>query len=385
MRLLHLIHTANPASGGPIEGIKQIASVGLARNIEIEILTLDPPNASYLRNFPVKIRALGAVGASKYGYSSQFVPWLRQNHRNYDCVIINGIWQFHSYGGWLALHKTETPYVVFTHGMLDPWFRRHYPIKHLKKWLYWPWADYRVLRDARAVLFTTEQERSLAPESFWLYRANPYVVGYGTRVPKFDVEALRYEFFARFPDLRNKRLAIFIGRIHPKKGLDLLIEAFHRTLARDPNWHLLIVGPDQIGWQADLQRLSGTLGIKDRITWTGMLQDERKWAALAASEVFVLPSHQENFGIVVAEALACGVPVLLSNQVNIWREIESANAGFVEADTLSGTVNLLEAWNRLGEVERSTMRANCHLCFERYFEIESSAGRLFELLESFSS
>ena len=382
MKLLHLIHSADPASGGPIEGIKQFARNGLARGIEIELLTLDPPDASYLRDFPVKVRTLGATYAGKYGYSPQLVPWLRQNHGKYDCVIVNGIWQYHSYACWLALHKTDTPYVVFPHGMLDPWFRHQYPIKHLKKWLYWPWTEYRVLRDAEFVLFTTEEESNLARESFWLYRVNPFVVGYGTSIPEFDLQELREGFFVRFPDLRNKRLATFVGRIHPKKGCDLLIEAFHRSLARDPDWHLLIVGPDQLGWQVNLERLSETLGIKNRITWAGMLRDERKWAALAASEVFVLPSHQENFGIVVAEALACGVPVLISNQVNIWREIQSENAGFVEQDTLTGTVNLLEAWNRLGETGRSAMRANCRPCFDRYFDIDQSAGRFFELIET---
>jgi glycosyltransferase involved in cell wall biosynthesis len=213
---------------------------------------------------------------------------------------------------------------------------------------------------------------------------NPFVVGYGTRVPKFDLRALRHEFFVRSPGLRNKRLAIFIGRIHPKKGCDMLIEAFHRSFARDPDWHLLIVGPDQLGWQADLERLSETLGIKDRITWAGMLRGERKWGALAASEIFVLPSHQENFGIVVAEALACGLPVLISNQVNIWREIQSENAGFVEQDTLSGTVNLLDAWKRLGEDGRSAIRTNCRRCFDRYFDLDRNASRFIEMIESLS-
>jgi glycosyltransferase involved in cell wall biosynthesis len=267
--------------------------------------------------------------------------------------------------------------------MLDPWFRRQYPLKHLKKWLYWPWAEYRVLRDAKVVLFTSEEERTLAAKSFWLYRVNPFVVGYGTRVPDYDLRTLRDEFFNRFPDLRGKRLAIFVGRIHPKKGCDLLVEAFHRTLARDPDWHLLMVGPDQVGWQMELEQRSETLGIKNRITWTGMLRGERKWSALAASEIFVLPSHQENFGIVVAEALACGIPVLISNQVNIWREIQSENAGFIEHDTLGGAVSLLDSWNRLGEAERSTIRANARRCFDRYFDLDRNASRFLELIENF--
>ena len=384
MKVLHLIHSAEPAGGGPIEGIKQLLPIMFSHNIEVEVVTLDPPNAPFLRDFPIEVQTLGATYAGKYRYSPQLVPWLRQNHRKYDCVIVNGIWQYHSYACWLALHGTETPYVVFTHGMLDPWFKSQYPIKHLKKWLYWPWADYRVLRDAKFVLFTSEEERTLAAKSFWLYRVNPFVVGYGTRAPKFDLQKLRLEFFSRFPDLRNKRLAIFVGRIHPKKGCDLLIEAFSRSLARDPDWHLLIVGPDQVGWQADLERLSDTLGIKDRITWPGMLQGEQKWGALASSEVFVLPSHQENFGIVVAEALACGIPVLISNQVNIWREIQSENAGFVEQDTLGGTVNLLEAWSQIGEAGRSAMRVNCRRCFDRYFDLDRTSSRLLNLIERVS-
>ena len=150
----------------------------------------------------------------------------------YDAVIVNGIWQFHSFGAWRALRNSSTPYVLFTHGMLDPWFKKQYPLKHLKKWMYWPWAEYRVLRDAQAVLFTCEEERVLARESFWLYRCNEVVVSYGTAKPKGDPELERQEFFTRYPELRGKKLALFMGRIHPKKGCDLLIEAFAKVLAR---------------------------------------------------------------------------------------------------------------------------------------------------------
>ena len=93
----------------------------------------------------------------------RLLSWLRENATRYDAVIVNGIWQYHSYATWLALHRSETPYFVFTHGMLDPWFKRRHPLKHLKKWLYWPWADYRVLRDAQAVIFTCEEERGGSP------------------------------------------------------------------------------------------------------------------------------------------------------------------------------------------------------------------------------
>lgn len=382
MKLLHLIRSADPESGGPIENIRQMASIYSAHGVEAYVVSLDPPDAPFLKDFPINIQGLGNANGGKYGYSPELIPWLKRNHHQFDGVIVNGIWQFHSYACWRALHDTSTPYVVFTHGMLDPWFRRQYPLKHLKKWLYWPWAEYRILRDARHVVFTSEEERELAAKSFWLYRVNPFVVGYGTRVPAFDREALRRQFFNQQPHLQGKRIAIFVGRIHPKKGCDLLIRAFQRTMGSDPSWHLLIVGPDQVGWQAELQKMSDDLRISDRITWPGMLRGEQKWSAFAASEAFVLPSHQENFGIVVAEALAFELPVLISNKVNIWREIQRDQAGFVEPDSLEGTISLLEAWGRLEESERSAMRVNASRCFDQHFNLERNAIRFLDMLRS---
>ena len=382
MRLLHVIQSVNPAHGGPIEGVRQIARIYASRKIDAELVSHELPDDPCVADFPLKVHALGPGSLGKYGYSPRLLPWLEQSHHNYDCVIVHGIWQYHGYACWRVLRNTQTPYVVFTHGMLDPWFKRQYPLKHIKKSLYWRWREYRVLRDAKAVLFTSEEERILAAQSFRVYRVNPFVVGYGTRIPNLDLVTLRTEFLAEHPHLRGKRLAIFIGRIHPKKGCDLLIEAFHKTLAANPDWHLLMVGPDQVGWQVELQQMSNRLGIFDRITWTGMLQGERKWGAIAASEIFVLPSHQENFGIVVAEALAGGVPALISNQVNIWREIQNEHAGLVEQDSLAGTINLFQAWNLLDDSQRAAMRTNSRLCFEKHFDLENSSSRFLRLMQS---
>jgi glycosyltransferase involved in cell wall biosynthesis len=264
--------------------------------------------------------------------------------------------------------------------MLDPWFKRTYPLKHAKKWLYWPWADYRVLRDARAVLFTCEQEKLLAPQSFALYRAHAVVTGLGTTPPPPGVNASL--FLDRYPELRGKRLLLFMGRIHPKKGCDLLLEAYAATMAQDRAWRLVFAGPDSLNWQQTLAARAAALGIADRIVWTGMLRDAMKWSALFAAEVFALPSHQENFGIAVAESLACGVPVLISREVNIWREIEAGHAGLVAPDTLAGTISLLTEWQQLPESERATMRENADRCFAQHFDIEHSAARLLAVIET---
>jgi glycosyltransferase involved in cell wall biosynthesis len=266
--------------------------------------------------------------------------------------------------------------------MLDPWFKKHYPLKHFKKWMYWPWAEYRVLRDAQAVLFTCEEERVLARQSFWLYRCNEVVVNYGTARPGGDLQTEVDQFFECHPELRGKKLALFMGRLHPKKGCDLLIEAFARVLAEHSEWHLVIAGPDQVGWQKKLQQQAQGLGIASRITWTGMIGGAMKWGALRAAEVFVLPSHQENFGIVVAEALAAGTPTLISNKVNIWREVQADGAGLVADDTLAGACAFFRSYIDLHQDQRLTMHRSARQCFEQRFEIGRAAGTLHGVLVS---
>jgi glycosyltransferase involved in cell wall biosynthesis len=325
------------------------------------------------------VHALGP-GKGNYGYTPDLVPWLRDHASRYDVVVVRGIWQYTSFACWRALRNSSTPYVVFTHGMLDPWFKRAYPLKHLKKWMYWPWAEYRVLRDAAAVLFTCEEERILARQSFWLYRCNEVVVNYGTAAPSSDREAQESAFFALHPKLKGKRIALFLGRIHTKKGCDLLIEAFSQVLAQDPDWHLVIAGPDQIGWQSTLTELAREKGVERLITWPGMISGDVKYGAIKAAEVFVLPSHQENFGIAVAEALACGTPVLISERVNIWREVQQDGAGIVARDDLAGTCSLLRSWIEMSPLQRSTMREKARSCFERRFHIENAAESLVRVL-----
>jgi glycosyltransferase involved in cell wall biosynthesis len=381
MRVLQVIHTMNPAGGGPIESLTQVAGIMARDGHSTEVLLLDTPEASWLANLPFAVHALGPASGT-YGYTPKLVPWLRKNASRYDAVVVRGLWQYTSFACWRALRSSGTPYVVFTHGMLDPWFKRAYPLKHLKKWMYWPWAEYRVLRDAAAVLFTCEEERILARKSFWLYRCNEVVVNYGTAAPSPDGGSQESAFFALHPALKGKRIALFLGRIHTKKGCDLLIEAFSEVLAQDPDWRLVIAGPDQIGWQSALIELACKKGTEHLITWPGMISGDVKYGALRAAEVFVLPSHQENFGIAVAEALACGTPVLISEKVNIWREVQEDGAGIVVSDDLAGTCSLLRSWINMSQPQRSMMREKGRSCFERRFHIEKAAESLVRVLAS---
>ena len=355
-------------------------SRGLARRgHKIDIVVLDDPSARWLADVDLTVHPLGH-GLTSYRYSGKLLPWLRQHDGDYDCVVVNGLWQYLSFAAWRRFSGSSIPYYVFPHGMLDPWFKETFPLKHLKKWLYWPWADYRVLRDATAVIFTSEEERLQARKSFWLYRCREKVSPLGVEALATVSSQAREEFLARYPALRNARILLFLGRLHPKKGCDILIDALSRVVDPQNPISLVLAGPDQIGWEAELRTQVARLNLESHVVFTGMLQGAMKQGAFASADAFILASHQENFGMSVVEALAGGLPVLISNRVNIWREIDMDRAGYVEPDNLEGTVRLIKRWIATSPAERETMRANARQCFARRFEIGKAVDSLLQIL-----
>ena len=380
MRILHLLRSLNPADGGPIEAVRLMSLEHVAAGHEVEIAALDEPGDP-IGDLPFPLYLLGPAQGT-FGRSDKLVPWLRREHARFDAVIVNGLWQYHGYGCRAALQGSQTPYFVFPHGMLDPWFKQRYPLKHLKKWLYWPFGDYRVIRDAAATLFTCEEEKVLAAQSFWLYKANAVVTGLGTRAPKVNLKEAAVGFLAEHPELRGKRVVLFMGRLHPKKGCDLLLQAFAQAFRGTADWRLLFVGPDQIGWREELETMANVMGISSQVVWAGARMGEHKWGALAVAEVFALPSHQENFGIAVVEALACRVPVLISDKVNIWREILEERAGLVAADSVEGCAQMLRDWAALDAEERGMYEAQAEQCFKKHFDIRVCAEVVLEAVRA---
>lgn len=387
LRVLHIIATADPVSGGPIEGI--LRQNDATRHIaERTLVTLDSPDAQFLSSLDIEVHPLGedrpkSLGIFQhYGVTSRMIPWLKRHSENYDVIVVNGLWNFATFAASRTLPGRSTPYFVFTHGMMDPWFRKTYPLKHLAKIVFWMSVEGRLLAGARSVLFTSEEERRLARGQFPVWRYREEVVGYGTAPPPPPSDAQKASFRALVPELGEKPYLLFLSRIHRKKGCDLLIEAFGKASQKRLDLQLVIAGPDQEGLRATLKARADALGVADRIHWPGMLKGDAKWGAYHGAEAFVLPSHQENFGIVVAEALACSLPVLITNKVNIWREVEGAEAGLVRNDDQPGVDALLADWLSLLPSDRDQMRLNAHAAFERCFNVENVAPALIETIKS---
>jgi glycosyltransferase involved in cell wall biosynthesis len=379
MRILHIIGTLDPKAGGPIETVRILLQHG-PEDYSSEVVTLDDPAAPFLQELSFPVHALGPQTWT-YGYASRLLPWLKANRDRFDGVLVHGLWQYIGYATWRAMGG-RVPYMVFPHGMLDPYFKNAFPLKHLKKWMYWLLVEYWVLRGAFRVLFTCEAESRLARESFWLHRWTPCVVPFGAIAPEADVDAQCNAFWDICPALRGRRFLLYLGRIHPKKGCDLLVNAYAKLAARHPEVDLAMAGPDAQGWRVHLEQAAQAAGAAHRIHWPGMLRGDAKWGAFRASEAFVLPSHQENFGIAVAEALACGKPVLLSDKVNIAPEIASDGAGWMEPDTAAGTERLLEHWLQMTSEQRHTMSAKAIACFRSRYDMQENAKVVMRLFES---
>ena len=378
-KILHVVSSVDPALGGVAESIVRRGEKLVEMGHQVEVVSLDEPENPVLKGYPLRLHALGP-GITAWCYSRKLIPWLRTHCSKYDAVIVDGIWQFHAFATRQALKGTKTPYFVFTHGMLDPWFKHTYPLKHLKKWMFWPWSEYRVLRDARVVLFTCEEEKQLARESFWLYRAKERLAPLGTTEPPRNNTALAEGFFQAFSYLRNQPFFLFLGRIHPKKGCDLILSAFAEIAKEHPNQQLVMAGPGESGYLATLKAQASALGIEHRVHWIGMVKGNAKWGALYACDAFVLPSHQENFGIAVVEALACNKPVLISEKVNIWREIKQDGCGLVALDNPQGTATLLKDWLARPIAGRTAMAEQARKTYEQRYTITASANALLSAL-----
>ena len=366
-----------------MEAIKQM-SAGLGHhNASVEVLSCtDRADDSWVTDFPLRVHALGPGRLGRFGYTPRLRPWLVEHGREYDAWVINGLWQFQSLGAAEVARRLEVPYYIYAHGMLDPRGRRAHPFKHLKKMLYWILFERRALRMAKAVCFTSTEEARLALSCFPLGSWKSFVAGAGILSPPVPKQEAVAAFMQRFPSLQKKRIWTFLGRIHPVKGLNLLIEAFRKLGAEAKDVHLLVVGPGDTDYVAAMQRLVVEAGLTSRVTFTGPLYGEDKWVSFKASELFVLPSHQENFSLAVAEALAMGVAVCISDKINIWREISESGAGIVCADDVTSLVEALRSWNRLQvEARRDTSRRAVE-CFGAHFRAERVALRFFEKISA---
>jgi glycosyltransferase involved in cell wall biosynthesis len=368
MNILHVIANLAPRYGGPSKACIEMARAVAARGHKVSIYTTNQDGDDVL---PVSLESPVIDGGVEFKYFpiqppkfwGTSLPLARAIKRDlalYDIVHIHSLYLFHDLITGRVCRKYRVPYIIRPHGTLDPYlYQRHRLRKRIMELLF----ENRNIKGAAALHYTTEEEMLLAKP--YVFNSPGIVVPNGLNWAEYEKLPPPGAFRRLFPQVGDSRLVLFLGRLNFKKGFDLLVPAFAKTLKAFPDIHLIIAGPDNDGYGAKVRGWLREYELLDKTTFTGMLEGRDKLAAFRDAEMFVLPSYTENFGISVLEALACGVPVVVSDKVNIWREIKGAGAGLVvptEPESLAQAMSVLlndqDSARQMGQSGQRLVREN---------------------------
>lgn len=372
MKILHVLETLSPRYGGPVSVLLALADAQQQVGHEVTVLTT---NADHPRGVFRKPGwdALARGGVPVYYAPVQFAPlrfsrqlaaYLKKAVARFDLVHIHGLYRFpQTYAAWQA-RRQGVPYVVTPHGALDPYlYARSSSGKLRLKRLYERWFDLLNLHAAGAIHYTAEEERERA--SFLGLKAPSFVVPNGIDWARYRELPARGALRAR-SGLGEAPVVLFLGRLHFKKGLDLLIPAFDALRRRVPDAQLVIAGPENDDYGQQVRGWVRERGLEAAVHFVGPLEGADVVQAYVDADGFALPSYTENFGMTVAEAMACALPVVISDQVNIHAEVSGAGAGLVTACDAGEVTAALELLLRDPDRRRAMGAAGRRLVQERF-------------------
>ena len=329
MKVLHVIFSLEPEQGGPVTAVLGLTSALSQQGICCEIFTTlwKEGSADAMRScaVPIKQFAVGFPARFWHGYSKSLAKTLRDRIGSgaFDLVHVHEPWHYPGFIAFRAARKHGVPYVLSPLGALEAWCLRQ---KAFKKWVYMKMIQGHILQSANAIhALTNEEMKSISDLG---YETPVFVAPNGVDSSPFEYSPDVSEFLSAHPELSGKRVILFLGRLHRKKGLDVLARSYASLLHKIKDVALLVAGPDEDGTQKRMESILKTSLALRSIVFTGMLTGRDKLTALACADLFVLSSYSEGFSMAVLEALAAGLPVVISRQCN-FPEVSEHDAGFV--------------------------------------------------------
>lgn len=330
MKIVHAISTLAAEHGGPTKACLEMANYVSDHGHDVVIHATDyqiPPEAlknnGLANDHGVRIFYHPSVHVGPMAISPGMAKGLKRDIRDADAVHLHSLYLLHDYYVWKYCQAFGKPYLVRPHGSLNPAFRNRHK---LRKWVVNTLFMDRVIDDAYALHFSCKSEEDRAQPA--ARGKNGVVIPNGLNTRAYSNLPPGNQFRELFPDDPNKKIILFLGRLNFIKGLDLLADAFAKLRQNNPHAYLLIAGPDG-GMEEKLKRQLADNNVSDAVRFTGLIMGDDKLAAFAAADVFVLPSYSENFGISAVEAMAAGVPTIITDQVNIHHEIAEDGAGVI--------------------------------------------------------
>ncbi len=374
MRVCHVVASVNRNIGGPAVSVPRLASALAARGVESRLATLDYPEHG--PQTPVPGAALTSLPTTSLnrlgrGWSPAFHHALAELARQgLDVLHNHGLWMFPNHYARQVAVAANIPLVISPRGMVEQWSLGR---SRWKKWLVWHAFEKANL--ARAALFHATSHEEAASIRALGFRQPIAMIPNGIEIPEAGATGDRALLEQKFPELRGRRWLLFLSRLHPKKGVLELLRVWQRLHARFPDWQLVLAGPDLDGYSATVLAAVNDLQLAGRVTITGMLSGAVKASAWAGAELFVLPTHSENFGISVAEALAHGCPALTTHGAP-WRSLIEHRCGWWIEMTESALAAALPAALQLPAEERRAMGARGRDWMQRDFSWPGIAQRM---------
>lgn len=360
MKILMVIPALGSVYGGPSKSVLELAQALGNRGIEVDVIattangtdTLDVPTQTWIKENSYRLQYFPYWNLFDYKFSLALTYWLFNHVKDYHIVHTNAIFSYPVLPAYWACQKHNVPYIVAPRGMLEPWALAY---KSWKKNLYYTLWEKPSLQKAKAIqmLASTEAERVKQLE----LKTPLVIIPNGLHREEIEVLPEPDIFYQQFPHLKEKQLILFLGRIDPKKGLDLLAPAFARVHCQFPNTHLVIAGPDNINYMRTAKTYFAEEGCLKYVTFTGILTGELKYSALASADVYVAPSYSEGFSMSVLEGMGSGLPCVITTGCNFPEAGEKQAALVVDIDAQAITDGLLWCLNNPQQAEEMGNRA----------------------------
>ncbi|MEH1849643.1 MAG: glycosyltransferase [Nostoc sp.] len=333
MKILMVIPALGNVYGGTTKVVLDLAESVGKLGVSVDIIAsnangltkIDVPLNKWITKKSYRVQYFSYLKFLDYKFTWSMTKWLFHNVSDYDIVHTNAIFSYPILAAHLACQFRIVPYIATPHGMMEPWALAY---KAWKKKFYFTFFEKPSLQKANAIQIIASTE---ARQINTLDLKTPLIfVPNGINMTDFESLPSAELFYEQFPNTRNKTLIIFLGRIDPKKGLDLLATAFAKAHEKFPETHLIVAGPDNTGFLPTAESYFSEAGCKDAVTFTGMLTGAIKYAVLAAANIYVAPSYSEGFSMSVLEGMAAGLPCLITTGCNFPEAAEAKAASVVD-------------------------------------------------------
>ena len=379
MKVLQVVPSLAPEWGGPVKVVNELAGALEVIGVSSEIISAQGRRVgnpeTVTNDIPIHLFETGPIARLWTAHTPGLKKTLARKIPDFDLVHIKGLWHYPGYIASKIARSRNVPYIVTIHGELNEWNLQQ---KRLKKQIYMTAIQRGILQKSAALHAITPAESNRIRQ---LEIETPVaMIPNGIHTEEFENLPDRSQFVSRYPELENRLIVLFLGRIQQKKGLDILAQAFGNLVRTRHDVRLVVAGPDEDNTLTEIKTILKSQGALEKAVFPGMLTGEQKLEALSAADIFALTSYSEGFSVALLEALSAGLPLVITDECN-FPEVGDSRAGFVvrpnDSETASALMSLLDSADL-----RREMSENARRLVRSNYTWERIAEKMFTLYEN---